>query len=105
MTAYSWPDGVTAVKRPNNFCAWRGPSMLIVGTDGWAGTEPLSGFYFRETRYLSVLRLKIQDDDPLLCSLAEVRGHHIEGTYNYPTVPIGDGGGSGSGREHTTKGI
>ena len=102
---YGSPLGVTAVKRPNNFCAWRGPSMLVVGADGWIGKESLSGFFFRETRYLSALKLEIQGDEPFPCSLAEVRAHWIESTYNYPPLDVGGGGGSGSGGEHETKGI
>ena len=77
--------------------AWRGPSILIVGLDGWAGPNPLSGYYFRQTRYLSGLRLRIGGCDPYPGSIAEVAPHRLEATYLHPEVERGDGGGSGSG--------
>ena len=38
--------------------AWRGPSILIVESDGTAGGHPLTGYFFRQTRYLKDLRIK-----------------------------------------------
>jgi len=77
--------------------AWRGPSVLIVGLDGWAGEDPLTGFYFRQTRHLARLRLRIGGADLHPCSIAEAAPHRIESTYIHPEVERGDGGGSGSG--------
>lgn len=46
--------------RPELLYAWQGSSLLIVNTRGECGSDqPLSGFYFREARFLRTLVLEI----------------------------------------------
>ncbi len=52
MTVTEMAHSATACNRPDIRCAWRGPSLLVTGTDGRCGEQELSGFFFRETRYL-----------------------------------------------------
>ena len=43
--------------------AWRGPSLLVTSPRGECGpAQPLSGFFHRETRFLSVLRFEVDGD-------------------------------------------
>ena len=67
--------------------------------DNWGriGNHALSGYFFREARYLSSLTLEIDGEEPAPCSVAEVRPNSLEFTYIYPQVKLGAGGGSGSG--------
>lgn len=60
--------------------AWRGNSLLVLDLEGLAGEHPLTGYFFRQTRFLSTLRLAINDEAPFLCSVAEVSNavHEIE---------------------------
>lgn len=49
-----------ALIRPDTLCAWKGPSLLVVNTRGECGSDQaLSGYYFREARFLSTCRLEI----------------------------------------------
>jgi len=86
-----------AHQRANVFCAWRGPALLVVQADGWFGRHPLTGFFFRQVRYLRELRLHINGEALHPCSLCESSPNRIEATYIYPEVERGGGGGSGSG--------
>ena len=48
--------------------AWNGPSLLITNPRGECGHDhTLSGFIFREPRYLRTLRLLINGEAPWLC--------------------------------------
>src|SRR5258705_11894816 len=50
----------SAAVRPDTLYAWSGPSLLVVHTRGeCAEDQRLSGYYFRETRFLRVLQLRI----------------------------------------------
>lgn len=91
--------------RPEIRYAWRGPAVLVVDNQGRCGGEPLTGFYFRETRYLADLRLEINGSDPFTCSSAEARPNALEFSYIYPPVASRGGGGSGSGGMASTEGI
>ncbi|MBW3654839.1 MAG: hypothetical protein KY444_01940 [Gemmatimonadetes bacterium] len=91
--------------RPETRYAWCGPAVLIVDNQGRAGREPLTGFYFRETRYLSELRLQINGDDPFPCSIAQAEPHALELSYIHPPVEARGGGGSGSGGSGSRGGI
>jgi glycogen debranching enzyme len=95
----------TAHNRPEIRYAWRGPSVLVVDNRGRAGTEPLSGFFFRETRYLHTLRLEIDGDEPFPCSVAETTPHELVFDYIHPPVESSGGGGSGSGGSGRRHGI
>ena len=47
----------TAAVRSDTLCAWSGPSLLVVNTRGeCAEDQRLSGYYFRETRFLRTLQ-------------------------------------------------
>lgn len=86
-------------------CAWRGSSMLVLGPDGWCGDHPLSGWFFRQTRYLRELRLLLAGAPPHLCSIAEVSPATLELTFIHPEVRAGGGGGSGSGGDDAGGGL
>ncbi|MBA2245256.1 MAG: hypothetical protein H0W11_09890, partial [Gemmatimonadetes bacterium] len=97
--------GVTAHNRPDIRYAWRGPSLLVVDTEGRVGAEYLTGFFFRETRYLSELRLLLNGEAPFPCSIAQVEPNRLETTHIYPPVEQRGGGGSGSGGSSRRHGI
>jgi glycogen debranching enzyme len=69
---------------------------LIVSTVGEAGGPgSLTGFYFREARFLSTLRLEIDGERPWLCEAAAVSPDQLQFVYTYPEVAVYEGGGSG----------
>ncbi|HEX6588569.1 MAG TPA: glycogen debranching N-terminal domain-containing protein [Longimicrobiales bacterium] len=78
-------------------CAWRGPSLVALGRAGWPADDALSGYWFRQTRFLSGLRLRLAGRDPDLCSTAEIAPEALEATFIHPEVSAGGGGGTGSG--------
>lgn len=90
---------------PDRYCAWRGSSLLVVDAQGNASPEKLTGFFFRETRYLSRLELRLNGELPFCCSGAQINANRLEFTYVYPPLDIGAGGGSGSGGQSAWKGI
>ena len=101
---YLFPSASTASTGDLRW-AWCGPSLLIVEADGSAGTHPLSGFWFRQTRYLKDLRLRVLGAAPHACSIAEVAPDELELSYLHPEVERGGGGGSGSGGTGTKHGL
>jgi glycogen debranching enzyme len=96
---------VRAHNRPEILYAWRGPSVLTVDSRGRCGREHLTGYFFRETRYLRELGLHINGEEPFLCSVAEAGPNVLEFSYIYPPVESQGGGGSGSGGSGTHGGI
>lgn len=83
--------------RPEILYAWHGQSFLIVDNRGeCASDQPLSGFYFRETRYLRTLQLEINGERPWLCDICAISPTVLELTFIYPEVSSYGGGGSGS---------
>jgi len=55
----------TALVHPNILYAWKGPSLFIANTRGdCSDDQTLSGYYFREARFLRTLRLEIDGDRP-----------------------------------------
>ena len=76
--------------------AWCGPSLLAVDIDGWCSGRSFSGYFFREARHLSLLRLELFGEEPVLGSIAE-GPHAVEASFLYPPVEQTGGGGSGSG--------
>ena len=49
-----------AVVRPDTLYAWSGQSLLVVNTRGeCAEDQRLTGYYFRETRFLRTLQLRV----------------------------------------------
>ncbi len=96
---------VIAQNRPDIRYVWRGPSVLVVDTRGRAGDDALSGFFFRETRYLSELRLLVDGEEPFPCSEAQVAPNALELSLIYPPVESQGGGGSGSGASGRRHGL
>src|SRR5512143_1042173 len=87
----------TALIRPRILYAWNGPSLLVLNVAGEASVEEgLSGFYFRETRFLRTLRLEVNGAAPWLCEAAEVAPPTLAFTYVYPEVAEYGGGGTGT---------
>ena len=99
------PSIAAARIRPEIRYAWRGPSVLILDNEGRSGTDPLTGFFFRETRYLHNLKLTLNGEAPFLCSVAEASPNELEFSYIYPPVEGAGGGGSGSGGSGRLGGI
>ena len=85
-----------ALIRPDTLCAWKGPSLLVVNTRGECGPDlPLSGYYFREARFLSACRLEIDGQPPWLCEATAVDPDVLQFSYTFPEVAQYGGGGSG----------
>lgn len=82
--------------RPDTLCAWKGPSLLVVNTRGECGPDTrLSGYYFREARFLATCALKIDGEPPWLCEAAAVDPDLLQFSYTFPEVARYGGGGSG----------
>ena len=81
--------------RPNIFYAWRGASLLIVDLQGACGVEPLSGYYFREARFLQTLQVQINDEPLWLCEAAAVEPDRLDFNFVYPEIKTPGGGGTG----------
>jgi len=84
---------------------WCGPALLVLEPDGTAGSHPLTGFYFRQARFLRTLRLLVNGTRPHVCSIAECSPRELEIACIFPEVDRGGGGGSGSGRLAAKDGI
>ncbi|HEX2167629.1 MAG TPA: glycogen debranching N-terminal domain-containing protein, partial [Longimicrobiales bacterium] len=65
----------------------------------------LSGYYFRQTRFLKDLVLTIDHLSPHVCSFAESTPSDLELTFIHPEVTGGGGGGSGSGGTDAGNGL
>ena len=93
-----------ALIRSGQLYAWKGPSLLVVNTRGECGEdEQLSGYYFREARFLRILRLEINGRSPWPCEAALLEPHVLAFTSIYPELAEFGGGGSGqSGDEVST---
>jgi glycogen debranching enzyme len=82
--------------RPDTAYAWCGPAVLITNCRGECTDDlTLTGFYFRETRYLATLRLEIDGEPPWLCEIATPEPDRIELLLLYPEMERFGGGGSG----------
>jgi glycogen debranching enzyme len=82
--------------------AWCGPSLLVSGIGGTVGrSEPLSGYYFREARHLSTLRLRLNGELPWLCSDASVSQRETAFVFVYPELKSFGGGGSDASDDTT----
>ena len=85
-----------ALVRPDLLYAWKGVSLLIVDTRGeCGGGQPLSGFYFREARFLSTLRLEVNGEAPWLCEAASVDPASLDLNFVHPEIKEPGGGGTG----------
>ena len=75
--------------------AWYGPSMLITtGRGECAEDQRLTGYYFREARHLSVLRLELNDTAPWLCADGITSQRQLDFVYIYPELTHFSGGGT-----------
>jgi glycogen debranching enzyme len=92
-----------ALVRSDILYAWKGPSLLIVSMRGECSSEhPLSGFYFREARFLRTLRLEINGERPWLCEAASIDPESLALNFVHPEIKQPGGGGTGqSGDEET----
>src|ERR1051325_6029174 len=93
-----------AIVRPDTLYAWSGPSLLVVNTRGeCAEDHRLTGYYFRETRFLRTLQLRINGHTPWSCEAAAVAPDTLVFTYVHPEITAPSGGGSGqAGDEEKT---
>jgi glycogen debranching enzyme len=86
-----------AIIRPDTLAAWSGSSLLLVTTDGRCGEEePLTGYYFREARFLRTLRIELDGEAPWLCEVASLSPSTLSFSYSYPEIAEFGGGGSGA---------
>ncbi len=92
-----------ALVQPDILYAWKGPSLLIVNMRGECSSEHrLSGFYFREARFLRTLRFEINGTRPWLCEAASVDPESLAFNFVHPEIKQPGGGGTGqSGDEET----
>jgi glycogen debranching enzyme len=90
--------------RPGQLYAWKGPSLLLVNPRGDCGDdEQLSGYYFREARFLRTLRLDVNGHSPWICEAVLLAPDVLSFTYVYPELTEFGGGGSGqSGDDAST---
>jgi N-terminal domain of (some) glycogen debranching enzymes len=92
----------TTLVRPDILYGWKGPSLFVTNTRGECGDDQtLSGYYFREARFVRTLRLEIDGDQPWLCEAATVEPHILSFHYTYPEVAEYGGGGSGQAGDDT----
>lgn len=81
--------------RPDQRYAWRGPSLFITTLKGTVEpADQLTGFYFREARHLSLLRLLINGESPWICADAAVDPDEVSFVYVYPELRSFGGGGT-----------
>jgi glycogen debranching enzyme len=86
--------------RPSQLYCWKGPSLLLVNTRGECGEdERLSGYYFREARFIRTLRLEIDGSAPWPCEAAMLEPDVLAFTYVYPELTEFGGGGSGQSED------
>lgn len=89
--------------RADERCAWSGESLLIVDHLGECGdAAPLSGYYFREARFLRTLRLRINGERPWLCHVTAAAPDRLLFDYAYPELTSFGGGGSGQSDDTVT---
>jgi glycogen debranching enzyme len=85
-----------ALVRPDLLYAWKGPSLFIADIRGECGPgTPLSGYYFREARFLDTLRLEVNGETPWLCEAASIDPETLALNYVHPEITEPGGGGTG----------
>jgi glycogen debranching enzyme len=90
--------------RPEIRHAWYGPSLLVITPQGECREDAsLTGFYFRETRYLSELRFDINGRTPWICALGNKCPEEICLGLVYPELLGGGGGGSGVSKDEVPR--
>lgn len=94
-----------ALIRPEQRYAWHGHSLILTDPRGdMCDDLALSGFYFRETRFLRTLRLTLDGNPPWLCESAQSAPNVLEFTYVYPEPDSFGGGGSGASGSNKNSG-
>ncbi len=94
---------MTATLRMDLPAAWLGPSLLITNHEGECGhAQPLTGFYVRETRHLSMLRLEIDGVAPWCCERAGPDPTQLAFVFVHPELARFGGGGSGAAGDEVT---
>jgi glycogen debranching enzyme len=77
--------------------AWHGQSLLVTDIRGDCGDQDaLTGYYFRETRFLRGIRLVVNGRPPWLCETAGASPTDLAFTYVHPEMTSFGGGGSGA---------
>jgi glycogen debranching enzyme len=76
--------------------------MLVTDQDGDVGREQLSGFFFRETRYLSRLAFELSGHTPHLCSIHANDRREICIVAVHPELNQFGGGGTGESGQQPT---
>jgi len=85
-----------ALVRSDILYAWKGPSLLVVNMRGECGLgHPLSGYYFREARFLRTLRFEINGEAPWLCEAASLDPDSLALNFVHPEIKSPGGGGTG----------
>jgi len=91
-----------AAVRSNERYAWHGQSLLITDVNGECDdAAPISGFYFREARFLRRLALRINGTTPWLCEDAVISQRELVFAYTFPEVARYGGGGTGQSDDDT----
>ena len=86
---------VTSHVRAEQRYAWLGPSLLVTTMRGEAGpSEPLSGYWFREARHVSRLRLLVNGEVPWLCAEGHEDPEERLLILTHPEVTTFGGGGT-----------
>ncbi len=85
----------TVLVRPDTLYAWRGPSLLIVNTNGECAGDKLCGFYYNEARFVRTLQLEINGKSPWRCEAASVAPDTLAFNYVHPEITQTGGGGTG----------
>lgn len=98
------PEPGTARIRPAIVYAWHGPALLIADNRGECGSgDTLTGFYVREARHLSTLRLLVDGERPWPCEVAAPTPAELALTLIHPEVTELGGGGSGEAWDGVTR--
>jgi glycogen debranching enzyme len=98
-----WPMATTTARasiRSLERYAWHGQSLLVTGVNGECdASASLSGYYFREARFLSALEFRLNGRSPWLCEDAVVAPNELQFAYAYPEVASYGGGGTGQSQD------
>src|SRR5947209_1765187 len=83
--------------------AWYGPSMLVTTLRGSCDeSHRLTGYYYREARHLSLLRLELNGTTPWLCSGGITSQRQLDLVFVYPELTRFGGGGTDSATDETS---
>jgi glycogen debranching enzyme len=87
-------------------CALCGQSLVVLNRhdgDIAAFKNPMTGFFYREARHLSILRLEINGSAPWFCEAAQDDARRVLITYIHPEFAHFGGGGSGQARDERSR--